>query len=143
MEDLAKTQGETRTLCHGAFHQHNVLRTPQGMQIVNFEAMCWNEPVVDLANFVRKMMEKNQWEVSLGLGLLESYDRTRTLAAGEWQLLYDILLFPEKFWKISNHYNNSHKAWLSERDTQKFRQIIAAEQKRARFLENLFSFLPK
>jgi CotS family spore coat protein len=143
MEGCTKPQGGTRTICHGAFHQHNVLRTPQGMQIVNFETMCWNEPVVDLANFVRKMMEKNQWEVSLGLGLFESYDRVRALSAGEWQLLYRILLFPEKFWKVSNHYYNSHKAWISGRDTQKFRQIIAAETKRARFLENLFSFLPK
>jgi CotS family spore coat protein len=132
-----------RTICHGAFHQHNVVRTPQGMRIVNFEMMCWNEPVVDLANFVRKMMEKNQWDVALGLELMESYDRSRALSDGEWQLLGRILLFPEKFWKISNHYYNSHKAWVSERDIQKFRQIIAAEPKRARFLENLFSFLNK
>jgi CotS family spore coat protein len=145
--DGIKTRGQqgeqTRTICHGAFHQHNVLRTPQGMRIVNFEAMYWNEPVTDLANFVRKMMEKNQWDVQLGIGLLESYDRIRTLSAGEWQLLYRILLFPEKFWKISNHYQNSHKAWVSERDIQKLGQIIAAEPKRARFLQNLFSFLNK
>jgi CotS family spore coat protein len=126
----------TRTICHGAFHQHNVLRTPEGMRLVHFESMCWNEPVVDLANFVRKMMEKNQWNVPMGMGLLEAYDRMRALSAGEWQLLYGILLFPEKFWKISNHYYNSHKAWVSERDIQKFGQIIAAEPKRARFLQS-------
>jgi CotS family spore coat protein len=141
MEACQQPDGESRTLCHGAFHQHNVLRTPEGMRIVHFETMCWNEPVVDLANFVRKMMEKNQWEVPLGIGLIETYDRTRALSEGEWQLLYGILLFPEKFWKISNHYYNSHKAWVSERDIQKFYQIIAAEPKRARFLQSFQNLL--
>jgi CotS family spore coat protein len=143
MEACVQSEGGTRTVCHGAFHQHNVLRTPQGMRIVNFETMCWNEPVVDLANFVRKMMEKNQWDVALGMGLLESYDRVRPLSPAERQLLGRILLFPEKFWKISNHYYNSHKAWVSERDIQKFRQIVTTESKRARFLENLFYFCDK
>jgi CotS family spore coat protein len=131
----------TQTICHGAFHQHNVLRTPEGMRIVNFETMCWNEPVVDLANFVRKMMEKNQWDVALGEGLFYAYDRVHALTDEQWQLLYDILLFPQKFWKVSNHYYNSHKAWVSERDILKFQQISAAERKRAAFLQSFRNLL--
>jgi CotS family spore coat protein len=132
---------ETAALCHGSFHQHNILCTAEGMRIINFETAVWNEPVVDLANFARKMMEKNKWDVSLGLGILESYDRKRPLSKKEWELLANILLFPEKFWKISNHYYNSHKAWISERDISKFRQVAASETKRALFLERLFLFL--
>jgi CotS family spore coat protein len=137
------TEEETKTFCHGSFHQHNILRNKDGMRIINFETALWNEPVSDLANFVRKMMEKNQWEVSLGLKILESYDAKRPLSKKEWRLLANILLFPEKFWKISNHYYNSHKAWISERDINKFRQVAMAEKKRALFLEKLFLFLPK
>jgi hypothetical protein len=87
------------------------------------------------------MMEKNQWNVPLGMGLIKAYERVRALSGEEWQLLYGILLFPEKFWKVSNHYYNSHKAWVSERDIQKFGQIIAAEQKRARFLKSFKKIL--
>ena len=63
------------------------------------------------------------------------------LCREEKQLLHVLLLFPEKFWKVSNHYSNSHKAWVSGRDIEKLNRLIAAEPAREHFLENLFSFL--
>jgi hypothetical protein len=51
------------------------------------------------------------------------------------------LLFPEKFWKIANHYYNTHKAWISGRDIEKLDKVIAQEENRIKFLENLFSFV--
>lgn len=127
-------------LCHGDFNQHNALRTPEGIRIVNFENMGCNEPVVDLANFTRKMMEKNNWDTGLGMRLIEAYDSMRTISAKERKFLYLSLLFPEKFWKLSNHYSNSHKAWISGRDIEKLNRMIEIEPERMKFLENLFSF---
>ena len=97
--------------------------------------------MVDLANFLRKMMEKNSWDRKLGMRLLEVYDKKRELSAYERKLVYVLLLFPEKFWKISNHYSNSHKAWVSERNIEKMNRMIAVEPARTDFLENLFSLL--
>lgn len=128
-------------LCHGDFNQHNVLKTSKGFRIVNYENMCCQPQVWDLANFIRKMMEKNAWDTELGTSLLETYDRKRALSAQEKRLLYAALLFPEKFWKITNHYRNSHKAWVSQRDIDKLNRLVEIESKRERFLENLFSFL--
>lgn len=128
-------------LCHGDFNQHNVLRTEEGIRIVNFENMGCNEPIVDLANFIRKMMEKNNWDTGLGMRLIEAYDGKRAISAAERKFLYLSLLFPEKFWKLSNHYSNSHKAWVSGRDIEKLNRMIEIEPERTKFLENLFSFL--
>ena len=137
-----ETQGMQKMhLCHGDFNQHNALRTPEGIRIVNFENMSCNEPVVDLANFVRKMMEKNNWDTGLGMRLIEAYESKRELCARERKFLYLSLLFPEKFWKLSNHYSNSHKAWVSGRDIEKLNRMIEIEPERIKFLENLFSFL--
>ena len=46
--------------------------------------------------------------------------------------------FPEKFWKISNHYYNSNKAWVSGRDIEKLEKVIEQEAKRLTFLEKAF-----
>lgn len=128
-------------LCHGDFNQHNVLRTADGFRIVNFENMSYAMPVLDLANFVRKMLEKNGWQKNLGMQLVEQYDRERTMSADERTLLYLVLLFPEKFWKISNHYSNSRKTWGSEREIEKLERMDALEEQRHAFLENMFLFL--
>lgn len=128
-------------LCHGDFNQHNVQKTSMGFRIVNFENMCCQSQVWDLANFIRKMMEKNGWDTELGQSLLETYDRKRRLSEQEKKYLYSALLFPEKFWKITNHYRNSHKAWVSQRDIDKLNRLVEIEPQRGLFLENLFSFL--
>ena len=46
-------------LCHGDFNQHNVVHGPEGIQIINYENMSCNLQIADLANFLRKMLEKN------------------------------------------------------------------------------------
>ncbi len=134
-------QKHRQELCHGDFNQHNVLRSPEGFRIINFENMCCQPQIWDLSNFIRKMMEKNNWDPSLGRYLLETYDRRRPLSESEKKILYSALLFPEKFWKITNHYGNSHKAWVSQRDIEKLNRLVEVEPARERFLENLFSFL--
>lgn len=135
---------EDYLLCHGDFNQHNVLRMKENGSfcIVNFEYMSYNLPVMDLSNFLRKMLEKNNWNEDLGMSLIRSYSKVRELSSKEYRQMYFLLLFPEKFWKIANHYYNSHKAWLSGRDIEKLDKVMAQEEARSCFLENLFSFIP-
>ena len=136
-EELHPVKG----LCHGDFNQHNILRTTEGFRIVHYENMSYTTPIVDLANFVRKMLEKNNWEKGLGIRLLEHYDKERAMSADEKRLLYVVLLFPEKFWKVSNHYSNSRKTWISEREIEKLDRMRTLEPARSGFLENMLSFL--
>lgn len=136
-----KDQGRTRGFCHGDCNQHNMLRTAQGVRLVNYENLFYGEQMVDLANYLRKILEKNSWSTDMGKHILEAYEKQRKLCKEEKQLLHVLLLFPEKFWKVSNHYSNSHKVWVSGRDIEKLNRLIAAEPAREHFLENLFSFL--
>lgn len=125
-------------ICHGEYNQHNVVRTDDGWRMVHFENYAYSWRVVDLANFMRKMMEKHNWDVALGDALVEAYRKEYELKQEELQKLYGILLFPEKFWKITNHYMNSRKTWISERDIEKLKKVIAQETERLNFVENLF-----
>jgi CotS family spore coat protein len=132
-------QNPGKSLCHGDFNQHNVIWTGHGWQIINFENVCCGCPVSDLANFLRKMMEKNDWEEALGMNLICAYDKIRPISGEEYRQLYMLLLFPEKFWKLANHYYNSHKAWISTRNIEKLDKMMEQEERREEFLENLFS----
>lgn len=127
-------------ICHGEFNQHNILKTENGWRMVNFENFRYGWLILDLANFLRKMLEKNEWSIELGTTLLTSYSKVRVLEEVELKQLYGLLLFPEKFWKISNHYMNSRKSWLSERDIEKLKIVMEQEAKRKNFIQNVFSF---
>ena len=128
-------------ICHGDYNQHNVLICNGTYKIVHFENFSYNWGMTDLANFLRKMLEKNDWEERIGRQLIAEYDRYRLIQPEEYKQLYASLLFPEKFWKVTNHYMNSRKTWISGRDIDKLKKVIEQEEKRLNFLENVFAFL--
>lgn len=128
-------------ICHGDFNQHNILLCNGKYKIVHFENFSYNWGMMDLANFIRKMLEKNDWEECIGRQLILEYDRYRSIQPEEFRQLYALLMFPEKFWKVTNHYMNSRKTWISGRDIDKLKKVIEQEEKRLKFLENVFAFL--
>ena len=75
----------------------------------------------------------------MGASLLDGYQQMRELSSMEWKQLGYLLLFPEKFWKISNHYGNTRKSWVSGRDIEKLEMVLEQEKYRMAFLEQIFS----
>ncbi len=128
-------------ICHGDFNQHNVLFVKDNVWITNFEASVYDVQMRDLANFLRKIMEKYNWNLELAVDMIHAYEKERTLARQEWEQLYIRLSYPEKFWKIANHYYNSNKAWISGRNIEKLNKVIEQEEQREHFLNMLFSFV--
>ena len=138
---LMLKEGEGKIFCHGDVNQHNILVVNGTYRMVNFENVTYSWAMTDVANFLRKMLEKNEWNIEFGLDIIKEYDNYRHVSTEEYRQLYGLLLFPEKFWKITNHYINSRKTWISGRDIDKLAKVIEQEEKRLNFMENLFAFL--
>jgi len=124
--------------CHGDYNQHSIIFSKRGIAIVGLERFTYDMQIRDLANFVRKMMEKNNWDAELGMTLIQAYGDIHELKKEEKEYLYFFLAYPEKFWKLANHYGNAHKSWLSERNVEKLEKVILQEEKREAFLSLLF-----
>ncbi len=131
--------GETGAygICHGDYNQHNVIFTGGGVAVLNFEKAAYDVQVADLGNFMRKILEKHNWNMGLGIDMLNAYSRVRGLGAQEEKQLYIRLAYPEKFWKIANHYFNTGKAWVCGRDLEKLEKVIAQNEAREKFLHSM------
>lgn len=125
-------------LCHGDYNQHNLLFTREGLAVTGFEKLRYDLCVTDLTNFMRKILEKHDWNSGLGMDMVMAYQARRALEPWEFARLYQKLLFPEKYWKIVNHYYNTRKTWISGRDIEKLTRLFAQERKREEFLSMLF-----
>lgn len=130
--------GETAEFCHGDYQYHNILRDGGGWFLVNFEKCVRDNPVRDLYLLMRKLLEKGDWSVSLGAGLLEAYEKERPLTPQSRADLYYRLAYPEKFWKVVNFYYNSRKTWIPGKNQEKLERLIAQEKDKRRFLAELF-----
>lgn len=129
---------EAGTFCHGDFQYHNILWGKNGLFFINFEKYQLDNQVRDLYQFLRKLLEKNNWQPTLGNHILEAYQKEKKLSAYDEIQLYYRLVYPEKFWKIVNFYYNNSKAWIPERNMEKFDKILRQEGAKTAFLEQTF-----
>lgn len=128
---------------HGNMNYHNILIQNGTVHFLNFEGCKEGWLVTDLVNYLRKLLEKTQYQFEFAKLLLEEYEKIRPLQEVEKKVIYGMFLFPEKFYKLSNHYDSTRKNWVTEREIHRLQQVVMDEDKRQEFLRNLFSFLHK
>ncbi len=126
-------------MIHGDYNHHNIIIRDGMITITNFERFQVNIPGTDFYYFMRKVMEKKDWNHDLGRKMVEAYQSVRKLTDVELSYIGLRLLYPEKFWKITNYYYNSNKAWVSEKSVEKLKAATLQMEKKKKFIQEIFS----
>lgn len=130
----AKKTGE---LCHGSYNYHNVLFGSGTIAVTNFDK-CKNEcQISDLYQFMRKILEKYDWDIQVAYKMIDEYDKVKPINDTDLELLSALFAFPEKFWKVINYYFNTSKAWIPPKSIEKLKNVIAQNEKRQDFLATI------
>lgn len=128
---------DTGELCHGSFNYHNVLFVGDGTAVTNFDH-CRNEcRIIDLYQFMRKILEKYDWDIKLAYKLMDEYNMVRNISDSDLELLSALFAFPEKFWKIINYYFNANKAWIPPKSIEKLNLAVEQNPSRRKLVETL------
>lgn len=130
---------ESGMVCHGDYNHHHILMCGYDIATTNFECCRFDFQVNDLYRFMRKILEKNDWNPRIGMRMLEHYNLVRPLPFYERKLLYVRMLYPEKFRKLANYYYGSSKSWISRRYLDKLEKLNNQEAKKEAFVKLLES----
>lgn len=125
-----------RDICHGEYNYHNLIFTKKGVATTNFEHMKYGIQLMDLAYFLRKVMEKNGWQKEKGAAVLDGYREEKELEPEEYRFLWTILSYPVKFWKLMSQYMNGKKTWISDKNMEKLVAVREKEEAKNNFLED-------
>lgn len=147
LEDSAYTQlraasMEAGAVCHGEYNQHNVLLWKNGAAVTNFGHWGFDVQMADLYCFMRKLLEKYNWDLSLAKEMLRIYHQSRPITPEEWQNLRIRFTYPEKYWKLANYYFSHNKAWISEKNVEKLNNLIQQKEAWGNFAEKCFGKYP-
>lgn len=124
-------------ICHGNYTYHNLIFLQNDVATTNFDKASIGVQITDLYQFIRKVMEKNNWNINYGIRILEEYQSVNGLNKGELNVLYILLLYPEKFWKIANYYYNGKKSWVPQKNILKLKNISEQTDLKEIFLNYL------
>lgn len=138
LELLGETFGEVRPfLCHGDLDQHHILMHGSGAAFIEFSQLHLGEQMEDLYHFMRKVLEKHNWNEYLGLSMLDTYDAVAPLSMAERKCLYYLFLYPEKYWKQLNYYNNTNKAWIPDKNVEKIKSLETQQELKMKFMTKI------
>ena len=137
-EGCYKKAKQNHSICHGNYTHHNILLLPDGScATTNFDRMELGIQISDFYLFFRKVMEKLDWNPAVAHAMTEAYRREHTVLPEEWMVCYLLLLYPEKFWKITNCYYNSKKTWIPEKNTEKLITVKEQMEKKQHVLQEV------
>lgn len=135
--EIEKNASDMCSICHGTYNYHNLIMEGNNIAVVNFNHSTKGLQIRDLYFFLRKIMEKHDWDVQLGCLILDKYQIVRPLKAEEMRLLYIMMSYPEKFWKVLNQYNNSNKSWIPDKNIEKLKAVYRQQELKTKFVEKL------
>ena len=72
-DDIMNSCIENGTITHGSYTYHNIIVTSNGIFTTNFDKADVGLQVLDLYYFMRKVMEKNNWDIMLSNIILDEY----------------------------------------------------------------------
>ena len=141
-EDFYKESIASGSVCHGSLTYHSTIfcvdpDNTQQIAVTGFQKCCIGLQFTDLYQFLRKAMEKNNWDTAFGKSIIDAYSSVKPLSELELRLLYVLILFPEKFWKITNFYYNNRKSWISQKNLQKLKDIYEQQELKHIFLNQV------
>lgn len=123
--------------CHGEYTHHNILVNGSRMAVINFEKCSVNVQINDLYHFMRKILEKQNYDFRLGIKMLRAYEEKNPLSPEEREYLGIRMEYPEKFWKLANYYYNTNKAWIPGKHMEKLEKFLGQQEKRVSFSREL------
>lgn len=112
-------------------------KMPESTAVTNFDKWGFDVQMADLYQFMRKILEKQDWDISLGKSMIQAYEEIRPISKMEKENLKIRFAYPEKYWKLANYYYTHNKAWISKKNLEKLNRLADQEERWRNFVESL------
>ncbi|WP_042162411.1 CotS family spore coat protein [Paenibacillus gorillae] len=130
-----------RNLCHQDFAAANLIKSQQGLVIIDMDSLTFDLPARDIRKIFNKVMKKHGWSSAKAITMLNAYREVHPLSAEECSIIYADLLFPHLFYGLSSKYFNKRMEWNAPQTLQKLKSLITSERERQQVLASWSSIV--
>lgn len=124
-------------VCHGDFSQHNLLFSGPRLVVIGFQHWNFEPQSADLYRYIRKILEKNDWDSQIFEQILTWYQDVRPLDETERMDLYLRLAYPWKNWKLVNYYMQNPKTLPPKKNMEKMTKILRQQKNWCQFVQKM------
>lgn len=141
-ESLIEKARTSRTVVHNEYTYHALGKTPGGDYVMSQLDTCgYNIQLIDLANVLTKIMQKNNWDMMLLYNLVQDYSKINPLSMEEVKILKAMLIFPEKFVSICHKYTTSKRRNNYSMFELKWENMLVYKEEQLKAAKNIEKYL--
>ncbi len=138
-----KVANDKKIICHNSFYYQNILKNNEKYFIVDFDSIAIDLQISDLGKLIRRLMFKRSygWDFNLAKSLIEAYSSVNRLSKEDIEIMFALIIFPHKFWKLGKKRYIKQKKWSETRYLHKLNKITSYNETQENFFQDYLSFL--
>ena len=136
MDICAITENE-KIFCHHDYTYHNIIIDQENkVNVIDFDYCKREVRTYDLSNFMIKVLKRVNWNIEYAKIILDAYNSVNPLLEGEYRVLFAFLVFPQRFWRLSNRYYYNEVNWAQSTFNKKIDELIDEQEAYLKFIED-------
>jgi CotS family spore coat protein len=129
---------DDRVLCHHDYTYHNILfDLNNDVNIVDFDYCKEEIQIYDISTLIVKALKRLDWCEDKAKLIIDSYNMVKQISKDEFNVLKAFLIFPQRFWRLSNRYYYREAGWSEATFDKKMKEIITERENYMNFISKL------
>ncbi|MBU3189300.1 CotS family spore coat protein [Clostridium bowmanii] len=140
---LSKVANDDKTICHNRFYYQNIVKNDGDYFICDFDSIIIDLQISDLGKLIRRLMFKKNygWNFDFAKILIEAYNSINRLNKEELEIMFALIIFPNKFWKLGQRRYVKQKKWSESKYLHKLNRIVGYNETQEKFFTDYLLFL--
>ena len=135
--DLCRITEEEKGFCHHDFTYHNIIIDKENyVNVIDFDYCKREIRAYDLSNYLIKVLKRRDFDINAAKLIIDSYNEISPLEDREYKVLFAFLLFPQRFWRLSNRFYYNEVNWGQNTFGTKLQELINEREKYMKFIED-------
>lgn len=134
--DLCNVAEEEKGFCHHDYTHNNIIIDKENnVNVIDFDYCKRELRVYDISNFIIKVLKRRNWDIKYANIIIDTYNEIDPLTEEEYKVLFAFLLFPQRFWRLSNRYFYNEAGWTKNIFDKKIERLIEEQEEYMIFIE--------
>lgn len=134
--ELCKIAEDEKSFCHHDYTYHNIIiDKEEKVNVIDFDYCKKEMRVYDISAFIIKVLKRVDWNIEYASLIINAYNEISPLRKDEYRVLFAFLLFPQRFWRLSNRFYYNEVNWAQNTFNNKIEELIAEQEQYINFIE--------
>ncbi len=126
-----------KTISHNLLKEEHLLIDHDKVYITGFSQACIDYQIFDVCAIIQRYAKNLPLEHFGVYDILELYDKTNPIAKEDVEILYPILIYPNKFVKICKQYYAKKRSWTPSAIINRMSEVIDSKEKYENFVNGV------